>query len=41
MAIEARIFDDGVFNRKAVGIPAGNVFRIAALLGLIFQDNVF
>ena len=41
MAIEACILDDGVFNRKAVGIPAGNVLGIAALLRLIFKDNVF
>ena len=41
MAVEARIFDDGVFDRQAVRIPAGNVFRVAALLGLIFEDNVF
>ena len=41
VAVEARIFDDGVFDRQAVRIPAGNVFRVAALLGLIFEDNVF
>ena len=41
VAVQARIFDDGMFDRKAVRIPAGNVFRVAALLGLIFEDNIF
>ena len=41
VAVQARIFDDGMFDRKAVRIPAGNVFRIAALLRLVFEDNIF
>ena len=41
VAVQARIFDDGMFDRKAVRIPAGNVFRVAALLRLVFEDNIF
>ena len=36
MAVQARILNDGVFNRQAVRIPAGNILRIIALLRLIF-----
>ena len=41
MTIESCILDDGMFDRQAVCIPAGNIFRIMTSLGLVFQDEIF
>ena len=41
MTVETRIFDDGMFDRQAVRIPARDIFGIMTGLGLVFQDEVF
>ena len=35
MPIKTRVLNNGMFNRQAVCIPSGNIFRVEALLRFI------
>ena len=41
VAVQAKVFNGSMFNRHAVGIPAGNVRSIITLGIFIFHDDVF